>query len=295
MTGKQIYSQTKQFPLKLLLLGVACAGGALLWFLIWGGIGWAIKNPGIVYFGFMTAIIGYAISSNLVAKYIGYMFKYGAVYCVAKSYSTGMVSASYFDDSVGYIKNGFLKANAWFVIDRLVNKAVRGVTRLVNFVLGFLPKDVKRFVDTFINIYLNYVDECCLGYSMIHEGESVVKGSCDGVVLYFQNAKGLLKPALKTSIRVVLTKGIIYLVAFLIICSSPIVGYIVGMTFALVADAVVTPYLNHRVLCDTMVAYLEYATTHEVQADLYGTLMKVNPFKKLYNKQADPEFANATA
>ena len=185
------------------------------------------------------------------------------------AYTTGQVSPTYFDDSVNYIKGSFVKANVYLVVDRLVNAAVRGVTKLVDFVISFLPDNIKSFVNTFINIYLNYIDECCLAYSMIHSDENIAKSSCDGIVLYYQNAKGML--------------GFVLLFVF-----PPL-----GILAWLVGYSVVTPFLTHRVLCDTMVAYLAYATANEVRNDLYGTLMKVNPFKKLYNKQVDPAFQRA--
>lgn len=289
MTGKEIYAGTKQFPIKLFILRIACAGGALVWFFLLAAIGWAIKSGGLVFGAGVSAFVLYCIASSVVENYIGYMFKYGAVHAIAMAYTTGQISPTYFDDSVNYIKGSFVKANVYLVVDRLVNAAVRGVTRLVDFVISFLPKNIKNFVNTFINIYLNYIDECCLAYSMIHSNENIAKSSCDGIVLYYQNAKGMLVPALKTSLRIVIVDGVLFLIGFVFWFVFPVLGIVAW----LIGYSVVTPFLNHRVLCDTMVSYLAYATTNEVRSDLYGTLMKVNPFKKLYNKQVEPEFQRA--
>lgn len=289
MTGKEIYQGTKKFPFRLFILRIICAGGALVWFAILGLIGLAIKSGGLIYGAALSGLILYAIASSIVENYIGYMFKYGAVHAIAMAYTTGQISPTYFDDSVNYIKGSFVKANVYLVVDRLVNAAVRGVTKLVDFVICFLPDNIKSFVNTFINIYLNYIDECCLAYSMIHSDENIAKSSCDGIVLYYQNAKGMLMPALKTSIRVVLVDGAVFLLGFVLLFVFPPLGILTW----LVGYSVVTPFLTHRVLCDTMVAYLAYATANEVRNDLYGTLMKVNPFKKLYNKQVDPAFQRA--
>ena len=285
MTSKEIYSQTKKFPRRLLMLNIACVVGSLLLGAIICGIAMLTKSGGLLFGGFMIALVVYSVSSNIVEHYIGYMFKYGAVHAIATAWATGQVADSYFNDSVEYIKNGFLKANIYMVLDKLIHAAVRGVTKLVNFITGFLPKNIQNFMETFINMYLDYIDECCLAYSMLHADQNVAKSSCDGIVLYYQNGKNMLAPAFKTSIRIVLTKGAVVLTASLLLAWWPL-----ALAWCLFGMAIVVPFLNHRVLCNTIVAYLDCVQNCEVQHDLYEKLSKVKAFQKLREKVGDPDY-----
>ena len=61
---------------------------------------------------------------------------------------------------------------------------------------------------TFIGIALGYVDECCLGYTFINTQQSATKRACDGVCIYFQNIKTLLKNA--AVVTLVVTVGIFF-------------------------------------------------------------------------------------
>lgn len=285
MTSKQIYNGTKKFPMRLLLLNAACVAVALVLFMLFGVISLLTKSGTLLIGGAWAALFVYGILHGIMYHYIGYMFKYGSVHAIAMAYNSGKVSKTYFEDSVEYIKSGFLKANAYLVVDKLVSKAVRGVTRLVNFILGFLPKDLKNIVDTFINTYLNYIDECCLGWSMLHPTENVIKTSCDGVVIYYQNAKNMLKPAVKTTIRIYLTDCVVFLIGCCFMFCVPL-----AIIWWLIGYSIVQPFLNHRVLCNVMVAYLDCAMNTEIKKDLYGTLSKCRPFKALRAKIGDPMF-----
>lgn len=270
------------------MINIACAVFAIILYAIFFAVATLTHNGSLYFIGFFITLIVYAFISNIVDHWVGYMFKYGSIHAIMRAYTTGAVSENYFNDSVEYIKSGFIKANVYFVIDKLVNAAVRGVTKLVNFITGFLPDNIKNFIDIFINMYLDCIDECCLAYSMIRADENVAKTSCDGVVLYFQNAKNMLKPAFKTTVRIFLTRAAVTLIT-LILLFQPLLA----LAFCLVAFSVINPFLHHRVLCETITSYLGYALSDNVRTDIYGKLSEVKPFKKLMDKCADPEFEPA--
>ncbi len=285
MTSKEIYSKTKKFPVRLFLLNMACAVGALILFAVFMVISLLTTSGGLAIGGAVISLFVYAFAKGIVQHYIGYMFKYGAVHAIAMAKLNGSVSDSYFNDSVEYIKNGFLKANAYLVVDKLIHAAVRGVTRLANFILGFLPDNLKNMIDTFLGIYLDYIDECCLAYAMLHPNENVAKSSCDGVVLYYQDAKGLLKPAAMTVLRVTITNFVIAIIGLIFIVFPP-----VSMIVWLLLYSIVTPFLEHRILCNTICPYLDYAMTNEVRTDVYAKLQNCRPFQKLVSRMEDPMF-----
>lgn len=285
MTAKQIYKETKKFPVRLLAINMAIVGVSLIWCLLLCGLGFLFKNNGLMIGGAISTVIIYSVASGIVNHYIAYMFKYGSVYAIMRASVDGKVSPTYFDDSLEYIKNGFIKANLYLVLDKLVSSAVRGVTRLVNGILAFLPNQIKQFIDVFLNMYLNYIDECCLAYSMMHSDENVAKTSCDGVTLYFQNAKGFLAPALKTTLRIVITYFIFTVIGIVLFAIPPL-----AVIWILCSWAIISPFLRHRVLCDLITSYLDYAKTAELKVDVYNKLCNVKAFQKLRDKMSDPDF-----
>ena len=109
-------------------------------------------------------------------------------------------------------------------------------------------------MQTFIGIALGYVDECCLGYCFLKKDEGAFKASCDGVVIYFQNVKKLLKDA-----AVILA--------------------------VMVAIVIKSAFIDSFMLVKMMVSYMEVAPSTEITFDLYEKLSKLSSkFKQLFGK-----------
>ena len=289
MNSKEIFKGTMQFPIKLMLLRLASAGVALVLCLVISGISLAVGSANGFFAGIAISILIYAILNSVLTNYIGYMFKYGSIYAIMNAYADGEISPTYFNDSVDYIKNDFLKPHIYLVVDKAVSAAVKGITRIVNFIIGFLPDNIKNIADLFLNIYLNYIDECCLAYSMYHDDQNVAESTCDALVLYYQNAKGFLMPALKTTLLVVVVEGGISLLGFFICMLQPIVGFILWLLMISVS----TPFIDHKILCTTVCEFLEYSFDNEVQYDLYDKLSKIKAFKKIQDKIGNEDWEPA--
>ena len=66
----------------------------------------------------------------------------------------------------------------------------------------------------FLDISLGYVDECCLGYTFYHPAQNPYKSAADGVIIYFQNWKTLLKGCGEDNGMVILSFVVVTLIAF---------------------------------------------------------------------------------
>lgn len=73
---------------------------------------------------------------------------------------------------------------------------------------------IVDFIQIFIGIALGYIDECCLGYTFIKKEDSALKAGCDGVVIYFQNVKHLLKSAAVTTLMVMGLTFLAWVISF---------------------------------------------------------------------------------
>lgn len=136
------------------------------------------------------------------------------------------------------------------------------------------------------------MDECCLGYTFLKTEDNAFKAGCDGVVIYFQNAKKLLKNAAGTALVVLVAMFVAWLVPLLIlvpVCGALNIPTVVAVILAVMISAVIrSAFIDSYMLVKTMKSYMEVAPTTEISMDLYGKLCKLSgKFKQLFNKSQE--------
>jgi len=170
-------------------------------------------------------------------------------------------------------------------------------------------KAVANIGKLFISIALGYIDECCLGYTFYKKDQGAFKSATDGVVIYAQNWKKLLKDAAKTTAVVVILLIVIAVVAFLLLSLvvklfnfdgtvAKIVGFIAFLFACCLAGAVKTAFIDSYMLVKMMVSYMEEAPKTVITFDLYGKLCGLSAkFKELFDKgqKEDPTLQPAYA
>jgi len=168
---------------------------------------------------------------------------------------------------------------------------LQNVVGKIDNVFGNIPgvSAIVSFVQLFIGIALGYIDECCLGYTFYKKEDGAFKAGCDGVAVYFQNAKHLLKSAAVTTLIVMGATFLAWLVPFLImaaICSALDISVFFGVLIAcIVALVLKSAFVDSFMLVKTMVSYMQVAPSTEVTFDIYGKLCKISgKFKSLFNK-----------
>ncbi len=94
----------------------------------------------------------------------------------------------------------FAEANVLFALDQLVKGAIAAITRLIGGVAAFLPipglQGLVSFFNAVIRMSLTYVDEIILGYNIRQGSSKPFETGRQGVVLYAQNGKTMIKNAL---------------------------------------------------------------------------------------------------
>lgn len=293
MKTKDIYLKTMPFVWLKLAMGAAITLVSVIILAIFMGIGYAC---GGTVMAIMLAL--WMIATGGIYKfamyYVGYMLKAGHVAVIAKAVTTGQIPENQFEYGKQMVASRFATANVYFVVDRLVSGAVSQLQKLVGKVgnaLDVIPgmSNITSILQTFIGIALGYVDECCLGYCFINEKEGAFKASCDGVVIYYQNIKKLLKDAAVTTLVVVVSTFIAWFVPFIFFVGIFKVlhwNMIAAVVLAfIVALAIKTAFIDSYMLVKMMVSYMEVAPSTEITYDLYDKLCKIsNKFKKLFNK-----------
>lgn len=295
MKTKDVYLKTMKFVWLKFALGLASVLFAVITLalvLLLAGLG---KEIGFII-GLIVWIIMISGVNYLINHYIGYMIKAGHVAMVTTAVTTGELPENQWEAAKQMVQERFVTANVYFVIDKLVNGAVNqlqnGLQKIDN-LLGEIPgvSVIISFAQMFVRVALGYIDECCLGYTFLHKEQSAFKSAVDGVVIYFQNWKKLLKDAAITTLIVLLVSAVAGIIPFGIVYGILILfgngtAWIYAVIIAILfASAVKSAFIDSFMMVKMMVSYMEVAPSTQITFDLYDKLCKLSSkFRSLFNK-----------
>lgn len=290
MKAKDVYLKTMTFVWLKLAMGGALLLFSLITLAIFFGLANLTSNPIPLYIWVILDIV----VCGWVSRYVGYMLKAGHVAIVSKAVTTGSVPENQFQVAKEMVTKRFATSNVYFVVDRLVSGAVSQLQKglgTVDKLLGGIPgvSAIISFLQLFIGIALGYVDECCLGYTFLKEEQSAFKSAADGVVIYFQNWKTLLKDAAITTLVVIVATFAAWLLPFIVfvgIFGALGLPWIIALIIAAVAAvALKSAFIDSYMMVKMMVSYMTVAPDTEITFDLYDKLCGLSAkFKELFNK-----------
>ena len=294
MKPNQIYSKTMPFVWAKLLLGLATVVISVVIFAILMGVAWLMNSEGVFFVMFCIWLAVTSIVNFILNRYIGYLIKAGHVAVIAEAVATGRVP----DNQIAYgkqmVKERFAASNVYFVVDRLVSGAVRQIQKSIEKIgnmMGFIPGmgAVVKFTNMFVGVALGYIDECCLGYTFYKKDQSAFKSAADGVVIYAQNWKKLLKDAAKTTALVIVLLVVITLVSFLffgfVFRLFGWNGFVAFIIACFTAWAVKSAFMDSYMMVRMMVSYMQEAPSTVITFDLYDKLCGwSDKFKKLFDR-----------
>lgn len=297
MKVKDVYLKTMTFVWLKLAMGGALLLFSLVTLAIFFWLANLTSNPLPLYIWVILDIV----VCGWVSRYVGYMLKAGHVATVSKAVTTGCVPENQFQMAKEMVSKRFATSNVYFVVDRLVSGAVSQLQKglgTVDKLLGGIPgvSAIISFLQLFIGIALGYVDECCLGYTFLKEDQSAFKSAADGVVIYFQNWKTLLKDAAITTLVVIVATFAAWLLPFIVFMS--IFGalglpWVIALIIAVVvAIALKSAFIDSYMMVKMMVSYMTVAPDTEITFDLYDKLCGLSAkFKELFNKGQQEQVA----
>ena len=305
MKSGELFRKTMPFCIAKLALGGATVLISIVLLLVLLGIGWLFGENGmgfaiLIWIG-ATGAVRFAIM-----HYMGYLVKAGHVAVLAETVTTGKVPENQVNYGKEKVKKRFATSNIYFAVDKLVSGSVkqiqRGIEKLGN-KLDFIPgmEAVTNVAKFFVELSLGYIDECCLGYTFYKEEQGAFKSACDGVVIYAQNIKELLKNAAKTMLKVFGFMAVVVLIVFvpvgLLFKLLNWSGTIAFLLAIFIAWVVKFAFLDSYILCQSMSSYMALAPNTQITFDLYGKLTKISSsFKKLFEegKKESPSMASTT-
>ena len=294
MKTTDIYFRTLKFVWIKLGLGMLTVLLSVLLLAIMMGMGTLFGGDTAYFICLVIWLSGTGAIHTLINHYFGYLVKAGHVAIIANAIVTGQIPDNQVEVATNIVKERFVTSTAFFAVDRLISGAVsqiQNTLQQVDNLLGNIPgiSLLISFAKVFVSMSLNYVDECCLGYTFLHCNENPFKCAADGVVIYFQNWKKLLKNAAFMSIAVIIGSALAWFLPFLLfgsvftLFSWP--RWIAVFPAALVAMIIKYAFIDSYMLIKMMVSYLEVAPYTQITFDLYEKLSKISrKFKELLNK-----------
>lgn len=293
MNAKQIYKQTMPFNIARLVLGLTTVGLSLLLLAILEGIGWLFGSGGLMVMFFIW-LAGTGAIRFFIMHYMGYMVKAGHVAVVAEAVTKGVIPENQVNYGKQKVTERFVTSNAFFAIDNLVTASVKQIQRGIQKMggaLDFIPGIglVTNLAEFFVSISLGYVDECCLGYTFYKKEQGAFESAADGVVIYAQNWKELLKSAAITMIKVLVVLVLLTLLAFsgmgLLFKTLHWSSFIAFLIACLIVWVIKFAFIDSYIMINMMTTYMSAAETTEISYDLYDKLCGLSSkFKELFNK-----------
>ncbi len=303
MNSGELFRKTMPFCVAKMVVGAVTVLASIVLLLILMGIGWLFGESGMG-FAILIWIGATGVIRLVIMHYFGYLIKAGHIAVIAEAVTTGKVPNNQVEYGKEKVKKRFATSNIYFAVDKLVTGSVKQIQRGIEKIgnkLDFIPgmESLTGLVNFFVELSLGYIDECCLGYTFYKEEQGAFKSACDGVVIYAQNIKELLKNAAKTMLKVLGFMAIVVLVVFvpigLLFKLLHWNSFIAFLLAIFVAWVIKFAFLDSYILCQTMTSYMTLAPNTQITFDLYDKLSKISQsFKKLYN-EGKKEISTAVA
>jgi hypothetical protein len=94
----------------------------------------------------------------------------------------------------------FTETNVLFALDQLIKGVIGTITGLLGGIANFLPipglSGLVSFINSIIRMSLTFVDEIILGYNIKTDSQNPWETAQEGIVLYAQNGRTMLKNAI---------------------------------------------------------------------------------------------------
>ncbi|MBE6898730.1 MAG: zinc ribbon domain-containing protein [Ruminococcaceae bacterium] len=302
MNSKQLFSKTMPFVWVKLALGGATVLISAILLAIFMGLGWLFGETAMVIM-FVLWISATGVVRFAIMHYAGYLVKAGHIAVIAEAFATGQIPADQVEYGKAVVTQRFVSSNIYFAVDELVTGAVKEIQKGIGKVgnaLDFIPgiEAVAGLAQFFVSISLGYIDECCLGWTFLKKEQDTFKSAADGVVIYAQNWKVLLKDAAKTMLKTLLLTMVLALIIFVpiglvfkILKWSGLAAFLLACLIAWVVKFAV---MDSYIMIEMMSSYLTLAPATVITFDLYSKLAGISSkFKELWNKagEASPKEA----
>lgn len=290
--------------MRILIYGVYGLG-AIIYFLIAYGLTRIFGGAGGIIMIVMIGIFGgfYYWSR----RYLLYIIKAGHIAVFTELYTKGALpeGVNQFQYGKDLVKHRVKDMSILFAVDALVQGALRAFSRSVASIADILPlpglEGIANAGTAIINRAVTYVDEAIFSYNIVHKEQNLWASSKEGVVLYAQS----WKPLLKTAVAVWMLDKV-FVVAAVILWMIPFGSFALmvssdGLKTIFLIAAIILAVLTDRAFFEPLALATMVTTFQDTVKDMTpdpeweARLESVSDkFKELKEKASDSLSGNAS-
>lgn len=318
MSVMNLFKRTMPFIFARILIYAAFAVGGLIFLGIMVGIGFLLfkmfgESSGAFLFVMLIAFGVVYGSLKFLERYVLYMVKVAHISVIIELLNNGKVPEGKGQIEYGkdQVKNNFGSANVAFAVDQMIHGAVRQIqswTMRVGEFFSFIPgsKNIIGFLNAVMSISLNYIDEAIVSYIIVRKNEkreeTVWKSAADGVVLYAQSWKSIIKTSLGSVVFIYAFNIIMFIlfalplmfISKLLSENNPGLGSVLGLLVIIGAyvlttalkRAIIDPIVTISMIRSYQTSIKDLEPAMDLQEKLLGVSSK---FKRLFKKSEEEE------
>ncbi len=231
--------------------------------------------------GIIALVVGIAIYAG-VSRYFNYLVKAAHIAVISELAVTGTMPQGVSIVKYGQeqVKKRFVASSVFYGIDSLVSGAVSQIQKIISKVGGMFGniqavQNIVSIINLFVGVVLGYVDEAVLARIFSRKEENAWKGAADGVVLYFQNWKEILKNAVGL---------VIFIIVFYVVGVVILYFLFSGIFLALFKEQTILVFI-----VTILAAWCIIASLKASFVDSWITISVVNKYMQVSNNQ-QPQF-----
>ena len=195
MNNKEIYKKTLTFSIRRLAWDVMSVVVILL--CTAAGVFLADKLAGAWAAGLAIGLVIGIIIVAIASHFVSYVFKAGQIAMMTEGIAKGELPEDVYGAGKKIVKERFLTVAAYYAatsaIKGIFSQLGNAITSVGKAVGGDAGGAVGGTVSGVIQIAVDYLCDCCLGWVFYRRDESSLKATLQGAVLFFKHGKTLAK------------------------------------------------------------------------------------------------------
>jgi len=208
-----------------------------------------------------AAVMGiavYPLMTLVIRKYIAYMVRVGHIATITRIIKSGKIPRNQIRYGYRQVKKNFLRANVFFVLNRLVHKAVVELQAFVQNLLGGLGI-VAALAVMFKKSLINYIDECCLGITFLRPDIKPFTGAIIGVCVYIQSWRAMARQAVRVSLEAFAVTLVFYVAGgvwlYISVTSRNIASIVLSLVLIFVGNAIKKSVLDSYIMVNMLTVF----------------------------------------
>lgn len=293
LSSGQIFNKTFIFVLLKILLSAASFLASIIVLSIIAAI---TDNALIEAAVWLVLTVGITFAINY---FVGYYVKAGHVAAVTDAASVGLVPDDVLKVSINTVKERFPTCNDYFLYRKSLNGSINQLQKTLNVFAAryrhiIVVGSLISLLQTFVGTALNFMIDCCMGYTFWKDGKGLYTSASDAAVIYNLSWKRLFDKALMLAVQIIVAMVLVFLVIFCIfvplftsVYNSDIMAGALGAVSLgfFTVSAIKNGIIDSDLMIKTMSAYFDEAKYIELAADDYAQACKASPkYQALYNK-----------